>query len=130
MDTFNVVILYDEIAAGRLAMAFHTWLIGNLPDACQPELSLWRFDVAANPEIALKVNQNLAAADLILIAGHSRQACPLRFWQEPEGAGQRERPMRRAFVALLEVAREPAGPSAIRGGTAPAHGRSSTPEDF
>ncbi len=105
-DTFNIVILYDEIAAGRLGMELYARLVRSLADECQPELSLWRFDIVATPEIPPEVNQNLTAADLILILGRSRQACPLRFWHGPDRTGQPEDSLSHVLVAFLEVSGE------------------------
>jgi hypothetical protein len=106
-EKINVVILYDTHAAGLRAMALHAQITRDLASECEPELNLWRFDMAIMPDLAPKVSRDLADADVIFIAVHGHQPGLELFSHEPEAAVPADLTQRRVLVVLLKLDGKP-----------------------
>src|SRR6266446_5117940 len=60
---FYVVIIYQDISAGRRAKQFYDRVIQGLADPCNFSWELWSFQVLALPEIGNLAAQAAAQAD-------------------------------------------------------------------
>ena len=107
-DAFDVVILYDHFAsAGRAMTAFSL-----LRQELEPEVTLapriWRIDVATSAEFACQANEDIKAAEVLILSVRGSAACPAEFLPWSMGAGEGFGLPRRALIALVEADREPA----------------------
>src|SRR6201997_3299596 len=69
---FNVVILYEESAAGKRAKHFYDRVIRELVDECDFSLKLWNFRVLAVPEIGNSAAKAAAQADFVILSMHRK----------------------------------------------------------
>jgi hypothetical protein len=65
---FNVVIIYEDIAAGKRAKHFYDRVIRELVDECDFSLELWNFQVLAVPEIGNSAAKAAAQADFVIVS--------------------------------------------------------------
>ena len=112
-DLINVVILYNELAAGDRAMALYAQLTRDLAAECQLALQLWRFDVAATAELASEFSCDLDAAELIIVAASGRLWSPPAFLPAPRPPQPEESAQSGVLVVLLEEERAAAPESAM-----------------
>jgi hypothetical protein len=107
-DKFNVVILYDHIASVRRAITAYLHLAHELESEFTPELRIWRIDVATSLEFAAQADDDIKAAELVIMAVRGSQPCPLEFQRWTAGAVERGCLPRHALIAIGEAAGEPA----------------------
>jgi hypothetical protein len=69
---FNVVIIYQDSAAGKRAKHFYDQVIRELADECDFSLELWNFQVLAIAEIANSAAQTAAKADFVILSMHGK----------------------------------------------------------
>jgi hypothetical protein len=69
---FNVVIIYEDIAAGQRAKHFYDRVIRQLVDECDFSLELWNFQVLAVPEIGNSAAKAAAQADFVILSMHRK----------------------------------------------------------
>ena len=69
---FNVVIIYEDSAAGKRAKHFYDRVIRELVDECDFSLELWNFQVLAVPEIGNSAAKAAAQADFVILSMHRR----------------------------------------------------------
>jgi hypothetical protein len=107
-DKFNVVILYDHVASVGRAMAAYACLTRELENEITPELRIWRIDIATLPECAAQADDDIRAAEMVIMAVRGNQPCPAGFhrWSE-ETAGYLGL-AQRALIALVDAVDEPA----------------------
>jgi len=65
---FNVVIIYEDVAAGKWAKHFYDRVIRELVDECDFSLELWNFQVLAVPEIGNSAAKAAAQADIVILS--------------------------------------------------------------
>ena len=65
---FNVVIIYQDIAAGKRAKNFYDRVIRELAHECDFRLELWNFQVLAVPEIGNSAVKVAAQADFVVLS--------------------------------------------------------------
>ena len=65
---FNVVILYEDIAAGKRAKLLYDRVIRELVDEWDFGLELWNFRVLAVPEIGNSAAKAAAQADFVIVS--------------------------------------------------------------
>jgi hypothetical protein len=65
---FNVVILYQDIEAGKRAKLFYDRVIRELVDECDFSLELWNFQVLAVQEIGNSAAKAAAQADFVIVS--------------------------------------------------------------
>jgi hypothetical protein len=65
---FNVVIAYEDFAAGRHAQLTCDILARNLERELTLDSQMWKFDVLGNPQLREMATRDAAEADLIMIA--------------------------------------------------------------
>jgi hypothetical protein len=69
---FDVVIIYEDSAAGKRAKHFYDRVIRELVDECDFSLELWNFKVLAVPEIGDSAAKAAAQADLVILSMHRK----------------------------------------------------------
>jgi len=69
---FNVVIIYEDIAAGKRAKHFYNRVIRELADECDFSLELWNFQVLAISGVANSAAQTAAKADFVILSMHGK----------------------------------------------------------
>jgi hypothetical protein len=69
---FNVVIIYEDSAAGTRAKHFYNRVIRELVDECDFSLELWNFQVLAFPEIGNAAAKAAARADIVILSMHRK----------------------------------------------------------
>jgi len=107
-DKFNVVILYDHVASVGRAMAAYMHLTRELEGEFTPELRIWRIDVATSPEFAAQADDDVRAAEMVIMAVRGSQPCPAGFQRWTEVAVERGCLPKPALIAIVEAADEPA----------------------
>ena len=82
-EKFRVVLLYDRFQAAGRALATYTHLAHELEREFKPDLRVWRMDIAASAAFAERANDDIAAAELIIVAVSGNEPCPAAFrhWQ-------------------------------------------------
>jgi hypothetical protein len=99
---FDVVIIYEDSAAGKRAKHFYDRVIRELVDECDFSLELWNFQVLVVPEIGDSAAKAAARADLVILSMHRKAqlAVQTRDWIERwSGLITDNKP---ALVALLD----------------------------
>jgi hypothetical protein len=69
---FDVVIIYEDSAAGKRAKHFYDRVIRELVDECDFSLEVWNFQVLAVPEIGDSAAKAAARADLVILSMHHK----------------------------------------------------------
>jgi hypothetical protein len=69
---FNVVIIYEDIAAGKRAKHFYNRVIRELADECDFSLELWNFQVLAISGVANSAAQTATKADFGILSMHGK----------------------------------------------------------
>lgn len=67
---FNVVIVYEDFAAGKHAKETFDFLVSNLGHQCRFSNQMWKFDVLALPKLREMAAKDALAADIIIISCH------------------------------------------------------------
>jgi|SRR5581483_9128 hypothetical protein len=67
---FNVVIAYEDFAAGRHAKETYDYLVRSLGRELAFDNQMWKFDVLGHPKLREMAVKDAAAADLIMISTH------------------------------------------------------------
>ena len=67
---FNVVIAYEDFAAGLHAQETCDFLARNLERELTLDSQMWKFDVLGNPKLREMATRDAAEADLIMISTH------------------------------------------------------------
>lgn len=90
-DKFRVVILYDHYESVGRAMSAYAHLTRELESEGQPDLRIWRLDVATAADCAPEAGEEIAGADLIIVAARGNGSCPPEFqrWLEEGRAAPR-----------------------------------------
>jgi hypothetical protein len=68
----NVVIIYEDIAAGKRAKHFYDRVIREFVDECNFSLELWNFQMLAVPEIGNSAAKAAAQADFVILSIHRK----------------------------------------------------------
>ncbi len=99
---FNVVIIYEDSAAGTRAKHFYDRVIRELVDEYDFSLELWNFQVLAVPEIGNSAAKAAAQADIVILSMHRKAQLTVqtRDWIERWSALITENKF--ALVALLD----------------------------
>jgi len=74
---FNVVIIYEDRAAGRRAKLFYDNLIHDLEDECDFCLDLWNFQVLAISATWDSAVQAAGQADFVILSLHGKAGLPV-----------------------------------------------------
>lgn len=104
---FPVVMLYDNYESVGKAMATYSQLTHELENDFQPDLRIWRLDVALSPECSAAANHDIEAAEVIIMTVHGNEPCPPEFLHWKEGMGGGAGVPHRAIIAILESTGEP-----------------------
>jgi hypothetical protein len=72
---FNVVILYDYLEAARLAAAAYAHLARELETEFSVKLHIWRIDVADSADCVQYADDDIAAADMVILAVRDTDSC-------------------------------------------------------
>jgi hypothetical protein len=99
---FPVVMLYDNYESVGKAMATYSQLTHELEGDFQPDLRIWRLDVALSPECSAEANRDIEAAEVIIMTVHGNEPCPPEFLHWKEGTGGGAGVPHRAIIAILE----------------------------
>ena len=104
----NIVIGYERSRAGHHAMQWCARLIQNESRNFQFNTSLWKFDVLALPNLRQQAKEDLAEADILVIAAGPDVDLPhqVKLWIAYWASAKR--PAARALVGVLESADPPA----------------------
>ena len=73
---FNVVIAYEDFAAGRHAQETCDLLARNLHDELTLDSQMWKFDVLGHPKLREMATIDATEADLIMISTHGEGDLP------------------------------------------------------
>lgn len=84
-------------------MATYAQLTQELDSDFEPDLRIWRLDVALSPECSAEANHDIEAAEVIIMTVHGNEPCPPEFlhWKEGAGAVGSGVP-HRAIIAIME----------------------------
>ena len=79
---FNIMILYDELAAGQRAMELFTCLADEHADQIEFQPQIWRFDLVSDPDWRPFLDHEAMSADLFIISTTSPDDLPagVRTW--------------------------------------------------
>jgi len=99
---FNVVIIYEDSAAGTRAKHFYDRVIRKLVDECDFSFELWNFQVLAISGVANSAAQTAAKADFVILSmcGKAQLSAETRDWIERWSGLITEN--KSALVALLD----------------------------
>ena len=76
---FPVVMLYDHFRSVRKAMATYDHLTRELQDEYRPDLRIWRIEDATSAEFAAEANDDIAAAEVIIMTVRGDEPFPAAF---------------------------------------------------
>jgi len=76
---FPVVMLYDHFNSVGKAMATYSHLTRELENEFTPDLRIWRMDVATSAQYSAEANDDIAAAEVIIMAMRGNQPFPAAF---------------------------------------------------
>ena len=99
---FNVVIIYEDSAAGTRAKHFYNRVIRELVDECDFSLELWNFQVLAFPEIGNAAAKAAARADIVILSMHRKAQLSVQTREWIERWSGLIGDDRSALVALLD----------------------------
>ena len=105
---FKVVIIYEDVPAGRRAKLFYDKLIHALKNECVFSLQLWSFQVLAIPEIRESAADSITQADFVILSLHGKAGLPARMRQWIETWSRQIFDRGPALIALVDksIARE------------------------
>lgn len=106
-ESFPVVMLYDHFSSVSVAMATYNRLTRELEGEFKPELRVWRMDVATSPEFSAEANDDIAAAEVIILTVRGDQPWPTAFLHWKEGAVEGGAVSPHAIIVLLEATAGP-----------------------
>jgi hypothetical protein len=86
IEQFRVVLLYDRFPAAGRALATYSHLAHDLEHEFKPDLRVWRMDLAASEAFAARANDDISAAELIIVAVSGNEPCPAAFRHWSGGA--------------------------------------------
>jgi hypothetical protein len=101
-EKFPVVMLYDRLASVDQAMDTYSHLTRELQDEFNPDLRMWRIDVAGSAEFSAQAGEDIAAAEVIIMTVRGDQPCPAAFLDWKGGADRAGRAPPHAVIALVE----------------------------
>ena len=83
-STFNVVIAYEDLETGKHARHTYDYLAQHLGHDCRFTSEMWNFDVLSIPHLAELAAQDVARADIIIVACHGGAPLPqgVKSWIE------------------------------------------------
>lgn len=99
--TLNVVIVYEDFAAGKHAQETYDYLVHHLENDFEFNNQMWKFDILGNPKMRQLAVKDTAASDLILVSTHGVGELPpeakswINEWLEDKGSAK-------ALVALVD----------------------------
>lgn len=78
---FNVVIVYEDFAAGKHAKETYDYLVRQLGTQYEFTNQMWKFDVLTNPKMQEMAVKDAVIADLIIISNHGGELpAEVRSW--------------------------------------------------
>jgi hypothetical protein len=82
--TFNVVIVYEDVLAGKRAKETSDVLARNLGDEFRFGNQMWRFDMLGIPRMHEQAVADAARADILMVSFGAAKKLPvsLKFWME------------------------------------------------
>lgn len=123
VEKFPVVMLYDHFSSVGAALTTYSYLACELQSECRPELRVWRMDVATSPEFSAEANDDIAAAEVIIMSVQGNPPWPAAFlpWKAGTGGGAPH-----AIIVLIDSLNGPAAAndrwnSALRSGATQIH---------
>jgi hypothetical protein len=109
---FNVVIVYEDRAAGRRAKYFYDNLIHELEDECDFSLELWSFQVLAISTIGHSAVQVAGQADFVILSLHGKAGLPVEIREWIETWSRLISDSNAALIALIDKPRTRGGSAA------------------
>jgi hypothetical protein len=106
-EKLSIVIIYERLAYVSKAVATCLHLTRGLADKFSPDFRLWRLDLTLDPAFSCEAEQDLADADVIIMAVNGRQLCPPEFQRWKKGAGHVGGPAPHAIIALMDTPEDP-----------------------
>jgi hypothetical protein len=99
--TLNVVIVYEDFAAGKHAQETYDFLVNQLGQDFDFSNQMWKFDVLDIPKMRELAVRDTAASDLVLVSTHGAGELPdgAKCWLN-EWAGNKGNT--KALVALVD----------------------------
>ena len=74
--TLNIVIVYEDFAAGKHAQETYDYLVDQLGNDFEFNSQMWKFDVLGNSKMRQLAVRDTAAGDLILVSTHGAGELP------------------------------------------------------
>lgn len=105
-ESFPVVILYDHLDSIGKAMSTYAQLTQEIETDFEPDLRIWRLDVALSPEFSREANRDIEAAEVIIMTVHGNEPCPPQFLHWKAGTGEHDGVPHRAIIAIMESSRQ------------------------
>jgi hypothetical protein len=104
---FPVVMLYDHFDSVGKAMATYSHLTRELEDEYEPDLSVWCIEDAASAEYSTLANQDIAAAEVIIMTVRGDEPFPAAFQHWKGGTEEGGVAPPNAIIALIGSADNP-----------------------
>jgi hypothetical protein len=76
-STFNVVIAYEDLEAGKQAKKTYDYLARNLGHECRFSYQMWSFQVLGIPQVREMATSDVMAANIIIISCARANSLPL-----------------------------------------------------
>ena len=99
---FNVVIIYEDRAAGKRAKHFYDNLIHDLEDECDFCLDLWNFQVLAISAIWDSAVQVAGQADFVILSLHGKAGLPVEIRELIETCSRLIADSNAGLIALVD----------------------------
>jgi hypothetical protein len=98
---FPVVMLYDHFNSVGKGMATYSYLAHELENEFTPDLRIWRMDVATSAEFSAAANDDIAAAEVIIMTIRGDEPFPAAFRHWKPGADHGGLASPHAVIALI-----------------------------
>lgn len=99
---FPVVMLYDHFHSVSTAMATYSHLMRELDSDFQPDLRVWNIEDATSPEFSAQANDDIAAAEVIIMTVRGDEPCPAAFQHWKGGVYRGGGAPPQAVIALID----------------------------
>lgn len=82
--SFNVVIAYEDLEAGKQAKKTYDFLVHNLANECRCSNQMWKFEVMSIPKLREMAASDAIAADIVIISSGQagRLSADVKSWLE------------------------------------------------
>jgi hypothetical protein len=98
---FPVVMLYDHFNSVAKAMATYSYLTHELENEFTPDLRIWRMDDATSVQYSAQANDDIAAAEVIIMTMRGDEPFPAAFRHWKSGISHEGLASPHAVIAMI-----------------------------